>query len=643
MQEPPTESAHRERAYAVSIVEEIDPEPLPARDFTRVREVVLGLVLIAGVLGWAGWQSWHSEWRRNSYEAGQKAANSKQWEEARALFGDASGYHDADARTAEAMSYIKRRDLAYSKAAQETTGKQWLQAMQSLQVVEAIEPGYSDAAKLLSQDRENAETEGLDGAILMRARANPQGLYLRKGNDWLWLKGSDLSSVVHDRGAGGCVLYDVPSAGTSPNRRRYTAAFLSGVNVNYMSPNMLTVPAGQVIGATSYHCGKHGIWEFALDAASLNQRYGVRQFVPTRGVAYYPYGTGKVIDPFTGTNNWPILDISPDGEQILFAQVENNGAADMSSNLYLAGGPGGKRLVYTQQGGFFGAQISPDGNYVVLLTYTPADTSASTGQTQTQRVVLIDLLGRAAPRVLTEWTGTVLGAHDQTAVGATFLADGPYAGKALVAEWDRHRSSYSIIDPQEPQDASIKISIASDAQPDNRVFTTGKTGDKELLLLWQSGNSIQVAQLDRIKSVATGALPIIPTEYLWDYKPVERDGKLLYATWQNNTRGLYSKDALAIMSIPLSDLFSTEASPRPLYSASVGYAIAGLPSVTPAYTGSGAMAYIDLKSLELHLKSYSSSIDLSVEDGITAIYPPYNYSNQHRLLKGSDFGEYIQP
>src|SRR5688572_20428089 len=100
----------------IFVVEDLDPEPLPAGRFARSREALLGVGLLVAVLLWAGWQWWHQDNMQRSYRSAQQAAAERRWDDAFAGYRAASGYMNADARATEVSKTITERDGHYSAA-----------------------------------------------------------------------------------------------------------------------------------------------------------------------------------------------------------------------------------------------------------------------------------------------------------------------------------------------------------------------------------------------------------------------------------------------------------------------------------------------------------------------------------------------
>ncbi len=99
----------------IPTVEELDGEPRgDAPEFqqrTRTLEMVLGMLLLLGVLGYAGWQWWSTENSRSHYDQGRQAAQANHWDQARSQFAQAGGYKDSAALAEQAKAKIQERDL----------------------------------------------------------------------------------------------------------------------------------------------------------------------------------------------------------------------------------------------------------------------------------------------------------------------------------------------------------------------------------------------------------------------------------------------------------------------------------------------------------------------------------------------------
>src|SRR5438270_1672533 len=97
----------------MSVVDDLDPEPPQAAQL-RMREVIVGVLLLVGVLAWAGYTSWRNATDSDNYASAMAALEHRQWDQALAYFSSAKGYKDSDARTANASRQIRQRDEQYA-------------------------------------------------------------------------------------------------------------------------------------------------------------------------------------------------------------------------------------------------------------------------------------------------------------------------------------------------------------------------------------------------------------------------------------------------------------------------------------------------------------------------------------------------
>ena len=66
----------------ISIVEDLDPEP-PVRPGSSQRlELLVGVVLLASVLGFVAFQWWHQQAQVSDYASGQTAMSANDWDDA---------------------------------------------------------------------------------------------------------------------------------------------------------------------------------------------------------------------------------------------------------------------------------------------------------------------------------------------------------------------------------------------------------------------------------------------------------------------------------------------------------------------------------------------------------------------------------
>src|SRR3954453_17273064 len=103
----------------ISVIEDLAPEPPRDQRAGRrwhIFELVVGLLLVAVVVGWSGYTWWRDETNRGIYAQAQKAAAQRDWDLALARYSEVKGYKDAEARATEATAKVLARDAQYRVA-----------------------------------------------------------------------------------------------------------------------------------------------------------------------------------------------------------------------------------------------------------------------------------------------------------------------------------------------------------------------------------------------------------------------------------------------------------------------------------------------------------------------------------------------
>ncbi len=194
----------------MSVIEDLDPEPPPKRS-ARTWEVIVGMVLLVAVLGFAGWEWVHQNQQQNNYREGTDAMRPvRTGMSAQAHFAAASGYLDADKQAQAVATKITQRDDQYRIATSRSNSGDWIACLKAIQQVEAIEPGYKDLAQIEKKATGQIYRGAMSGTVALRLDANPSGLYYYGANGWVWLPKSDRYSKVQGAGVSDWLLYDVP-------------------------------------------------------------------------------------------------------------------------------------------------------------------------------------------------------------------------------------------------------------------------------------------------------------------------------------------------------------------------------------------------------------------------------------------------
>src|SRR5689334_1248032 len=87
-------------------LEDAAPEARPRRSYEPRRELLIGLLLLLGILGWTVGDAWRTQHLLASYQAGVRAAAQHDWDGAHAAYLAAEDYRDAAQRAAEAATNI---------------------------------------------------------------------------------------------------------------------------------------------------------------------------------------------------------------------------------------------------------------------------------------------------------------------------------------------------------------------------------------------------------------------------------------------------------------------------------------------------------------------------------------------------------
>ncbi len=471
--------------------EDLDPEPPRREGLGQRRELILGLVLLLAVVGWAGWQ-WQSQAHDESeYSLGEQAVAANRLDEAEAHFAGISDYKDAGSRAQEVARKIAQRDDQYRQATSAINSQRWLAAYIAAQQVIALEPGYRDTQPMLDQATEHIYTQALSNTVVSRIDANPPGLYYRDGDKWTWLDQSDALSRVRGIGPSGHMVYDVPGVNRLRTSDLDPSAALQGSRLMLatftpegLSFHPLSLDPSQF---DFFIWGDQGVWglKSQIDDAS-RPNFVSRPSFSGYDVTYEAYGSSTLSPMAPKGSGWAIMDIAPDGQHILLSDIGGYSSNSPVTQLYAADGDGTNlHFLYTYIGGFFRALFSPDSKYVLINTFfnlgfeTPVETQA---------VTLLDVSGRNDPLTLARTDVRI----DNTTYGhpvysVSFVQSGKYEGDVLLVQWRPGGTAISVIDPNIPIGNIVHSwTIPGDIQPDQQTWSGEVESQSGLLLVFQS-------------------------------------------------------------------------------------------------------------------------------------------------------------
>ena len=611
--------------FQVSTIEDLDPELTKGEGLGRKREFALGGFLLLLVLLWAASQVWTFEGQRESYRLGGEAAGMKRWDEAYAHFTAASGYKDADSQAAEIAETISARDRHYSLARDYARREKWANSLLSAREVLRLEPGYQGAesiTELQARAEANVYTDALSGTIALRTEADPPGLYYRAESGWVYLEGSDLYSRPLGVGSSDRLVYDVPGDGWQP-----PTDTTSGFNLDFDDPGSpglrgrraMFAHFDEVItfGTLSLDppehnlaiWGKLGVWAFRVaDYPGYRRDPPVRNFLFEGFTIDYQAFDGIVTATLDLPYGWSLLDLSRDGRSVLLANWSYNDENESTINLYVADADGtNRRLLYSHKGGFAGAQVSPDGRYALLRTYSPIY-QASTNEMQS--VLLFDILGNDAPRTLEEGVRNISVRRLDTTLGG-FLQGGVFDGWALLVKLGEGANELRLINPAADDEDSLYLKIPSTVEP---VWGEALPGDKGVLLYANTEHNLEstltIMSVDRWGHTITQEIPFDGSAAVHDLRILP--GRVIYAAEEDlrATNGYYS-----VYSFPLPELGKAGLKPSQAFTATLSTDSRSFSY--PMNLGANLVAYN--KDGELRARTYDGMTDVALESGVTFI------------------------
>lgn len=645
-----------ERDYNdVSVMEELDPEPERGGGLLHARELVLGLALLVGVLGWAGWQTWRDESNRANYTQAQQAAAARKWDDALSHFEAAGGYKDADARAADARKQVWQRDSQYASA---SAG--WSEgALIAAHAVQTIQPGYKDVDRIAIKAEKQVYSDALNGVVALRTEAKPPGLYYRDQNGWVWLQGSDRWSRVRSMGAPSRLVYDVPGEGWQPPikatptpsgynsepgspdlaGRRLAVMQIEGVYLRYIFLPLSLDPAQY----NSYICGEEGVWAVRNEDVPMSVR---KPAAPHGQFVYEAFGspiTSTV--SFIGTQSG-VVDLGRKGNSILVAGYGQPIGGRAINVLYRAE-PDGRNphVLYSLpgKGGFDSAHLSPDGRFVLLVTYEPVEpVEGVQGQsTEKLKAILLDVESDRPPRVLAETVkhiaeGMSGARYRELTIGATFLNTGPLWNKILLA-WvgpdASDRVNLRLLDPATPATPLLVTSMPGDITTELvgtedansgllltvisflDTISTDKPSTQTLLHIELGASSLGKATITQY-TVPFGMMPVFLNARI-------QKGNFIYGGLHRTK----DKVGFSVATMPLSEIGKPGAKESTLYDVTLPRDGAGLSPFSTYHLGTGLLAYIDKGELIVH--SYENGINTTLEAGVTDLFEPDSYYRYH--------------
>lgn len=633
----------------ISTIEDLTPERPPAGRWFGIREALLGIFLLVGVLGYSGYDWWQSEHKAGNYRLGQQAWQAQEWEEALNRFRQLAGYKDADQRAEEARRIIVERDRQYKVAADAAQAGGWAEAFQAVHEVQEVAGDYRDIEKIGEQAERQVYSAALEGAIAMRVglKAKVTGLYYRTLREWVYLERSDRWSrllnwpdrrrkrFVYDVPGPGWRPNPTPSPTPAPNRyvypegspekegRRLMLASVEGEQVRF------TPLAFDPADYHFYRVGERGVWALKYVRESSAQgdampRRTMQGFADFR-VDYQGLGSPTVATLHTPSQGWTIADFSGDGDHFLLADLSQAQSPNPASRLYIAhSGRGDRRLIYTYPGDLGSAHLSPDGRWVLVTAFTREDRFFETAS-----IVLLETRGQSSPVVLAQKR---IGGGEMVyppSLAAGFQRDGPLAGKVVVADRNYRRdTTFSVIDPAAPGKPLAVVKTDERTYSKDVIWAYADEGEEEAALVWRSPGVVVRREGRYIILNATKMVPQTETHTARVLVSDDADdghisltgvkgSNLLFQVIGNSAAGSGERP-LSIYSVPMQALEGEETKATLIYKVPPERDFVLLGS--GVYYGPGMLAYT--QEGELHARTYDGKFDVKLESGVTALFSP---------------------
>jgi hypothetical protein len=572
-------------------------------------ELVLGLLLVLAVTGFASWQWWDQQTRLTHYREGARAMAALDWTAARRAFTAAAGYADADARAADAAGLESARSAAYTAALKADAARQWTDLVAPVARLRTLGPHYRDTPRLQAAVEQHVYLPTLSDTVVLRPDATPPGLYTYNAGGWRALPGSDRTSTVLVTCPVGALVYDAawrgpePAPTPAPGRlpvRRVLVSARAGT-----APAVLALDPDRF---DLFRCTDAGVWGIR----TLNELPGAPASapVPQRLVAYQAFGTTAPISPADLGANWIVAGPAPDGRHLLLYETSALTGAGGQTGLYMADAAGRNPRHLADLPG----APSPDlpvaaGPDLVVSAYRPvAGTRA-----YTNTVMLVDPAGIRPPLAITEVRVPAATFDDHFQVQIQVVDTGPRTGQVLVIWPTDSGMVVRLVDPVHPNRPWYDIYL-SDRQ-EARVLAADTPDGAMVLVTTRAGTPsrpdedrlVYIDPYDRATEVAApaGGTERVLAGWL-------RGGSLVYATGAGPNIGFGGPKRYIFHSLPRGQLTGT---PTIVYAATVDRLWP--PLGPPWWAGADLLAYVTPDGA-LHARSYDGHQDVVLDTGVTA-------------------------
>lgn len=647
---------------SLSVIEDLDPEAEEKPGTGRKREMLLGGALLVAVVVFALWQWMRQDYQARQYQAGRDAVNVNNWDAAIGYFEQAAGYSDADVFAENARRTVARRDSLYESASEHIERNEWLQALRDIREIGKIQPTYKDVEVKEELALEKVYDDALGGAVARRQAADPPGLYLRMPSAWVWLEGSDTRSTWLGNEGQDHIVYDVPSdegevtptaiPGEGGDEPAYLFAGRSLVDAQVGADGITFTK--MPVDPSAYppvFVGKGGVWAVNVDTFREQAQYAfpfVRNYFWGSELSYQEYGskvseTLELAASATYTEGEVLAFVDPNSDRYVLARWSNGHMdgphEDTAIDVFAGWADGERRLVFTHKGGMLeSAQISPDGRYMVVVTKQTFNRSFDMITAS-----LLDLEGSGPARILKEST-RYHSESDLLALTAAFVSSGAYQGKLLLAEYGRHGTQISLIDPAlATGGAQAFFTLSTTTLPEDIASSWYiAQQDAQGVVLAANDTRTRLYSADPVTTtvhllvLTPGGLPetymVMPDEATNEIPRVIMDEKKITLVAHQPAHGEDEKEKFTVYEMARSADAKGVQDLRKIFTTSEtteGYSIYGMQ--TTLHMGKTLIAYT--MNGELRVRTRDGTVDLMLERGAPVIYENYAYVFSSYLLR----------
>jgi hypothetical protein len=655
---------------AISVMEELNPQPEERPEASRVKEVVVGMLLVIGVLGWVLGTWWRDESIRSDYKKAQQAVSQKRWDEALRYFTSARGYLDADARATEAARLIEERNKQYEIATAHQQAGPAALALQAGRAVQTIEPGYKDVDTLVARAKEQTYTDALLDTVVMRNDASPPGLYYRGANGWTYLRGSDRWSSTHGDTSTRHIIYDIPGPNWTPpdlpsatdegdhlleamaaqreekEGRRLMVATLDGEHANVTFEPLQFTPTLYEY----YIVGDTGVWglHFRRPSTLLSMPKGM---FGDMGADYQAFGNSITRAVALIGSDGIIADLGRRGNTTLLVGRSGSKADGDRVGVYAAGPDGSNpRQVISTTGTVISASLSPDEQSAVIITAEPEGNSSTDRLRVTAKV--LDIAGARWPATIAETTlprrygyaNINSSLAERFSMSAVFLERGGFEGKLLVGWLEGDVVKVHLYDTSTPNGiielrAISQMTFAATRRVYGPAITVMEQTDGKTLILYDGGHPLErgprglmLAEMKMFRAAKNGEVIVsehsIPSPGFEEAirsetaphisSPLVRGDRLVYTIFGVVDRQAWQRE-YKVYSLLLEDIDKATPRPRQVFGETIDlqsiYGQQGRVKLGPS-----AVAYVD-KGGKLHARLYNSDVDVILEESVDFVRP----------------------